>query len=75
MLRNELVPVDRQSGERQAQAGEVKRLGDGAAVIEFESNNATVEIAARVEHRALVTGPFTIEATPSPPPAAPVSQT
>ena len=75
MLRNELVPVDRQSGERQAQAGEVKRLGDKPVVIEFESNNATVEIAARVEHRALVTGPFTTEPTPGPPPAAPVSHT
>ena len=71
MLRNELIPVDRQSGERQAQAGEVKRLGDKPVVIEFESNNATVEIAARVQQRALVTGPFTTEPTPGRPPAAP----
>ncbi len=37
MFRNDLVPVDRLAGERQAHAGEVKRLGDKPVVIEFVS--------------------------------------
>jgi hypothetical protein len=37
----------------------VKRLGDSPVVIEFASAGATIEVAARPEHRALVTGPFT----------------
>jgi hypothetical protein len=57
MFRNELIPVDRLSGERQAQAGEGKRLGDKPIVIGFDSGGATVEIASRGENRALVTGP------------------
>jgi hypothetical protein len=59
LYRTEEVPVDRLTGERQARAGEVKRLGDSPIVIEFASAGATIEVAARSEHRALVTGPFT----------------
>ena len=56
VLRNELVPIDRLTREHSAQAGEVKRLGDEPVVVEFESDEAKVEVAARAEHRALVTG-------------------
>jgi hypothetical protein len=59
MFRNELIPVDRLSEERQAQAGEVKRLGDKPVVIEFASDSAKVEIASRAEDRALAIGPMT----------------
>jgi hypothetical protein len=64
MLRNELVPVVGLSGESQARSGEVKRLGDEPVVIEFASDDAKFEVAARAEHRALVTGPLT--ASPAP---------
>jgi Protein of unknown function (DUF2550) len=66
MLRNELVPVVGLSGERQARSGEVKRLGDEPVVIEFASDDAKFEVAARAEHRALVTGP--LKASPAPVP-------
>src|SRR5438552_18880232 len=52
MLRNELVPVDRLSGERETKAGEVRRLGDKPVAIEFVSEGAKIEIAAKVEYRA-----------------------
>jgi hypothetical protein len=64
MLRNELVPVDDLLGESRARSGEVKRLGDEPVVIEFASDDAKVEVAARAEHRALVTGP--LKASPAP---------
>jgi hypothetical protein len=60
MLRNELIPIDRLSGERQAQAGEGKRLGDQPVVIELASGGATVEVVSRAEDRDLVTGPMTV---------------
>lgn len=53
-FRNELVPIDRLESERSADPGEVKRLGDGPVVIGFESDEATVEVAARAEARSLV---------------------
>jgi hypothetical protein len=59
MFRNELIPVDRLSGERQAHTGEGKRLGDKPIVIEFASGDAMVEVVSRAEHRALVTGAMT----------------
>jgi hypothetical protein len=69
MYRNELVPVDRLSGERESKAGEVKRLGDQPVAIEFASDGAKIEVAAKAEHRALVTGPWTTaSAHPSQPP-------
>ena len=62
MLRNELVPVDRLLGEHPAHASGVKRLGDYPVVVEFASGGATIGVAARAGHRALVTGPLTIDA-------------
>ena len=59
MIRNELVPVDRLSGEQPAHADGVKRLGDKPVVIEFASGGAKIEVAAKAEHHALVTGPMT----------------
>jgi hypothetical protein len=59
MFRTELVPIDRLSGEQPEQAGEVKRLGDKPVVFEFASDDAKIEVAAKAESRALVTGPFT----------------
>jgi Protein of unknown function (DUF2550) len=56
-LRNGLVPVDRLSRQRQAKAGEVRRLGDSPVVCEFESNGATMEIAGKADQAALVAGP------------------
>jgi hypothetical protein len=54
-LRNELVPISRLESERRAGAGEVKRLGDEPVVIAFQSDQGEVEVAARAEHRSLVT--------------------
>jgi hypothetical protein len=71
MLRNELVPVDRLSGERETKAGEIRRLGDKPVAIEFVSEGAKIEIAAKAEYRALVTGTWTIAPTPAPPTTAP----
>jgi Protein of unknown function (DUF2550) len=65
MFRSELVAVDNLSGERTADMGEVKRLGDKPAVIELMSGEATVEIAVRPEHRSLAVGPFTTPSTAS----------
>lgn len=56
LFRNELIPVDQVSGERLPQPGEVRRLGDNPVVIEFASGANKIEIAARGEHRTLVTG-------------------
>jgi len=66
MYRNDLVPVDRLSGERQAHDGEVKRLGSRPVVFEFASDGARIEVAAKAEHRALVAGPMTTPAKPEP---------
>ena len=66
MVRNELVPVDRLCGEHPAHADGLKRLGGKPVVIEFASGGATIEVAARAEHRALVTGPMTTSPAPAP---------
>jgi hypothetical protein len=58
MLRDELILVDRLVGEHPAHADGMKRLGDKPAVIEFASGGATIEVAAKAGHRALVTGPM-----------------
>ena len=55
-FRNELVPVDRLAGERLAEPGEVKRLGDEPVVLAFESDSAKVEVAASAAHRTRVQG-------------------
>jgi hypothetical protein len=49
--------VDSWAGERSAEAGEVKRLGDQATVVRLRSAEATVDVAARVEDRDLIVGP------------------
>lgn len=72
LLRNELVPVDSLAGERQAHAGEVKRLGDNPVVIKFAAGNAEIEVAAKAEHRALIAGPMTAPPAPAPPRTAAV---
>jgi Protein of unknown function (DUF2550) len=66
MFRTEQVPVDRVSDERQANVSEVKRLGETPTVIEFVSDAAKFEVAARAEHRTLVTGPFAPSSAPEP---------
>jgi hypothetical protein len=66
-FRDALVPVDALSGERQAEGGEVKRLGDDPIVIQFVVGDATIEIAARPAQRAQVTGPFAVGSTTGPP--------
>jgi hypothetical protein len=63
MYRNDLVPVDRLVGEHPEHRVGVKRLGDKPAVIEFASGDARIEVAARAEHHALVTGPLTMDVT------------
>jgi hypothetical protein len=73
-LRNGLVPMDRLLGQRQARAGELKRLGDSPAVCEFECGRATVEIAGKADQTALVTGPFASDPVPGRHPTAPVSR-
>jgi hypothetical protein len=55
-FRNELVPVDGIVGERIATHGEVRRLGDEAVVVEFASGKEKIAVAAKAEHRMLVTG-------------------
>jgi hypothetical protein len=66
LLRNELVPIDRLANEHSARPGEVKRLGDEPVVVEFESDGAKVEVAAKAEHRDLVSGGRTLHpATPA----------
>jgi hypothetical protein len=56
LLRSVLIPVDGVVGERQADAGEVKRLGDGPLVAEFKVAGAAVELAARAEDRDRLLG-------------------
>src|SRR5215212_7424782 len=58
-FRNELVPADSLDKQRQA-AGyeEVKRLGDHPTVIRIKVGNATAELAAHEDERALLLGPF-----------------
>ena len=63
MFRNDLIPVDRLVGEHPEHGGGVKRLGDKPVVMEFASGGARIEVAARAEHRALVTGPLTMDVT------------
>ena len=66
MLRSELIPVDSVLAERQARAGEVKRLGDEPVVIEFVAGGATILVAARAEDRDLVIAHMPAADKPSP---------
>lgn len=54
MLRNELVPIDGAPNGRAAADGKPKRLGDDPIVVEFASDGARVQVAARAGDRALV---------------------
>jgi hypothetical protein len=63
MFRNELILVGRLCGEQPAHTGGVKRLGGKPVVIDLASGDARIEVAARAGHRALVTGPLTIDVT------------
>ena len=67
MLTNQLVAVDRISEERQANEGEVKRLGDKPTIIAFVADRAEIEVAAKPEQRALVTGLFANATQAAPP--------
>jgi hypothetical protein len=58
LFRNELVPIDRLAGQRTAEPGEVKRLGDSAVVIDLSTVGATLQIATKQEHRTLAVGPL-----------------
>ena len=66
LLRNELVPIDRVASMRTAEKGEVKRLGDSPVVVDLSTNDATLQIAAKKEHRALTVGPFAGTAADAP---------
>jgi hypothetical protein len=63
LYRNELVPIDRLAGERAANPGEVKRLGDSPVVIDLSTNGATLQIATKEENRALALGSLQGQAT------------
>ncbi len=67
LLTNQLVAVTRISHERQAN-DEVKRLGDEPIVIGFVADGADIEVAAKPEHRAFVTGLFEDATKPAPTP-------
>jgi hypothetical protein len=61
MFRNELIPVDSLSGERQAR-GPAKASGSARSPSSSSSppSGATVEVVSRAEDRDLVTGPMTV---------------
>jgi hypothetical protein len=59
MFRTELVPIDGSSGKRDAEVGELKRLGDHPVVIQLVAGDITIEVAASAEQQALLAGPFT----------------
>ena len=58
LFRPELVPIDGCVGERAAEPGEVKRLGDSPVVIDLATDGATIEIATRKDDRLLAVGPL-----------------
>lgn len=58
MFRTALVPVDGCAGERRADDGELKHLGDAPVVVQLVCENASIEVAARADHRVCVIGPY-----------------
>jgi hypothetical protein len=70
LIVNELIPVDGLLGERETKAGEVKRLGDHPVAVEFATDGAKIEVAAKADSHALVTGPLTVDSAPAPPTTA-----
>jgi hypothetical protein len=57
LLRHVLFPADRLDWERDAAAGEGKRLGDGPIVVALAAGQARVEIAASRNDRDHLCGP------------------
>jgi hypothetical protein len=68
MFRNELLPIDRQVGERRTDSRDVKRLGEKPVVVEFAAGDAVLEVATKAEQRDLVIGHFAAQSTPAPAP-------
>jgi hypothetical protein len=58
LFRNELVPADWLGGQRSAEPGEVKRLGDHPGVIRVMAVGASVEVAAKADDIELLLGPY-----------------
>jgi len=58
LFRPELVPIDGLAGERAAERGEVKRLGDSPVVVDLVTDGATIEIVTRKDDRLLAVGPL-----------------
>jgi hypothetical protein len=67
MFRTELMPIDQLSVEQQAQAGKVRRLGDNPVAFAFVSDKATIQVAAKREDSALLTGHFAPSPAHAPP--------
>jgi hypothetical protein len=63
LFRPELVPIDGVAGQRAAEPGEVKRLGDSPVVVDLTTDGATIEIATKEEDRPLAVGPLTLPST------------
>ena len=66
LLTNRLVAVDRIAEERQANEGEVKRVGNTAIIVTFAADGADIEVAASSDERALVKGLLTTTIRPAP---------
>jgi hypothetical protein len=58
MLRTELVPVDQMSAEHGVSNAGLKRLAEDPQIAQFVLRKATIEVATKTEHRALLVGPF-----------------
>jgi hypothetical protein len=58
LFRPELVPIDGLVGERAAEPGKVKRLGDSPVVVALSTDGATIEIATKKDDRVLAVGPL-----------------
>ena len=67
LFRNELVSVDGLAGEaREAEPGEVKRVGSDPVILPLAADGAQVEVAAAADDRGRALGPL---AASAPPPA------
>jgi Protein of unknown function (DUF2550) len=69
-FRNVLIPVDSVSA-RDAEPGEVRRLGSAPVVIAYSSGASVVELAIHQEDRELALKPFLGETTVPPQPVQP----
>jgi hypothetical protein len=57
-FRNELVAVEGMDQQRPAGPDEVKRLGDHPLVVRLTLGSATVEVAAKDDDAAQLSGPY-----------------